>query len=372
MTTREHTIAYPRRRLARGLARTVGRLILRLAFRIEITGRENFPSGGPLLVVGNHDAAMEGVLMAIFTPWQVELLGAGDLPQEKITEISERFYGYIPIRRGDFDRRALVKAVDVLRQGGVLGIFPEGGIWQGSKKRAQPGVAWLSHQGRAPVLPVAFGGTVGALTAALNFKRPHLTMKIGQLLPTAQPPERRTRKTYYQAFADQVMDAVHDLLPREKTQLPSIENERFNLEIFVHRDGNAPQPLPTAMTPDHPKALAKLLHRPGILKIFRANLNLPVTPLEELHRSPPPRAIAEAIVPILDYLDEENPYLLTYRFGPQEGEAMRLGLEELLDVARWAMGENLSLTVRPIRHYYDPQRNEEVVQIEQGTFEAWM
>ena len=63
-----YTIAYPRKIVARGIARTLGRVLLPAAFRIRITGRGSFPQRGPLIVVGNHVAAMEAVLMAVYTP----------------------------------------------------------------------------------------------------------------------------------------------------------------------------------------------------------------------------------------------------------------------------------------------------------------
>jgi hypothetical protein len=56
-------ITFPHKVIARGVVRTLGRLLLPVAFRIRVTGRENFPKRGPLLVVENHTAAMEAVLM---------------------------------------------------------------------------------------------------------------------------------------------------------------------------------------------------------------------------------------------------------------------------------------------------------------------
>lgn len=110
----------------RGFLRGLGRLILPIFFKIRITGQENFPKDGPIILVGNHNAAMEGVLMVVYSPWQVEMLGAGDIPQEMITEFFEAIYQYIPIRRGHADRPALQKALDVLAQGGCWEFSPRG------------------------------------------------------------------------------------------------------------------------------------------------------------------------------------------------------------------------------------------------------
>jgi 1-acyl-sn-glycerol-3-phosphate acyltransferase len=49
--------------------------------------------------------------------------------------------------------------------------------------QAQTGVAWLSSQSQAPVVPVGFGGMRGAIAAMLRLQRPHLSMTIGEAIP---------------------------------------------------------------------------------------------------------------------------------------------------------------------------------------------
>jgi 1-acyl-sn-glycerol-3-phosphate acyltransferase len=352
--------------------RLLGRLILPLAFRIRISGRDNFPTGGPLLVVGNHTAAMEAVLMVIYPPWQVEMLGSVDVPHEWITQAAASIYQFIPVNRGHFDRTALVKSLDVLRQGGVIAVFPEGGIWDAGRMRAHTGVAWLSYRAGAPVLPIGFSGTTGALEAALRLKRPRLTMRVGQLMPAARLPEGQPRKAYFAAFATGVVEAIRALLPADDpARRPLIVDERFQLRVVVQEDDGRPRTHPDELAVQHTMALAKFLHRPAILKIFTSNLNLPTQPLQNLDCERDAQRIAGAARAILNYLDADNPYLLTYRFGPQEAEEMRLGMEELLALANWASSSGLQLRVNPIRRYTTAD-GEEVVQVKQGKFEGWM
>ncbi len=369
---KEYTIDYPRRRLPRALMRLVGRLILPLAFRLEISGRENFPAGGPLIVVGNHRAAMEAVLMAVYTPWQVEMLGAADIPHERITQLMAGVYGLIPVKRGSFDRTALMKALDVLEQRGVVAIFPEGGIWAAGRMPAHTGVAWLSYRAGAPVLPIAFSGTMGALGGAMRLERPRLTMRVGQVMPAARLPEDQPRKAYLQAYAERTVEAIEDLLPPDDlAHQPGPVDERFELGVAVTTDDEESESYPDDLEIRHAVALAELLHRPAILKIFTVNLELPTEPLEHLDRETDPGRIARGTASILDYLRDENPYLLSYRFGPERAEVMRLGLEELLALARWASEAELRLRLTPVRRYTSAD-GEEVVQVEQGAFQNWM
>ena len=368
----KYTIAYPRKRIARGAVRLLGRLVLPAAFRIDVVGRENFPRRGPLIVVGNHVAVMEGVLMTVFTPWQVELLGARDIPHERVTEIAIRVFGFIPVRRGHVDRPALSKALEVLEQGGVIGIFPEGGIWDAGAMRAQTGVAWLSYRANTPVLPIGFSGTLGALGAAFKFKRPELQMRIGQPIPAASPPAGQARKAYLQDYATQVVEAIKALLPADDpTRQVRVVDERFELQVAVRGQDGSPESYPADLAIRHATALAKFLHRPAILKIFKSNLRLPIDPLQDLENQHDAGAIVTAIESILGYLRDENPYLLTYRFGPREAEEMEIGLQELLALARWAASSEFSLVVTPMRRYFSPEIGKEIVQVEQGAFRHW-
>ncbi|MEJ2706826.1 MAG: lysophospholipid acyltransferase family protein [Anaerolineales bacterium] len=369
----EYQLAYPRKRIARSLGRGLGRLLLPVLFRIKIEGKQNFPRKGPLLVVGNHTAAMEAVMMAVYTPWQVEMLGAGDIPQERIIEVVTGFYGSIPIRRGSFDRQALVKATGVLKQEGVVGLFPEGGVWSAGDMRPQTGVAWLSYRTGAPVLPINFSGTTGALAQALRFRRPSLSMIVGQPIPAARLPEDKPRKVYLQEYASQVIQAIDALLSEQKkTKQEAVGNESFRLDLYFQGpDGNRVTP-PEELSLHHAQALAKLLHQPRILKIFDFNLRLPVSALVNVADHHEPGEIITALNTVLHYLQKENPYLLTYRFGPKEGEQMRMGLEELREVALWAQEHNLQIYLYPERRYYSVSQRKEIVQTEQGRFEEWM
>ncbi len=373
MPSSSHSISYPRRSLARGFLHLFGHLLLPLLFDFELSGKERFPEKGPLIVVGNHTAAMEAVFMIIYTPWQVEMLSAADIPAEKITQWLSDFYGVIPLHRGSFDRSALRQALDVLGQNGVVGLYPEGGIWEEGKRQAQTGVAWLSYQGKAPVLPIGFSNTTGMLNEALGLNRPKMKMNVGRPIPPAELPEDIPRREYLESYATQIMEEVHRLVPEEDRILePSIVDERFDLQVTIQDQKQQPQPIPEHLRIQHPNALAKILHRPAILKIFRVNLKMPVEPLQHLDQKPPAEKLLTALQPVLHYLHEENPYLLTYRFGPQEGYAMQDGLEELYDLVKWANREGYAIKITPVRTYYSKEQGREIVQTEQGEFVHWM
>jgi 1-acyl-sn-glycerol-3-phosphate acyltransferase len=369
---KSYSIAYPRRQFARGALRVASRALLPLLSRTEVAGCEHFPEGGPLLVVGNHIAAMEVVLMVTYAPWTIELLGPGDIPPPPAMHAIARAYGYIPILRGSPDRGALTQALDVLEQGGVVGLFPEGGIWDTGNKPAKRGVAWLSHRAQAPVLPIGFGGIEGALTALLRLQRPRLSMNVGALMPPVTLEEGVPRKEALRQAAARVMREVERLIPPEdRMQHPTLRDERFELQATPRDASGAEVPMPPERAVIHVAALCKVFYRPAILDIWEHDLHLPVAALRHLEAGADPAGVAAALDHVLRYVRETNPGFLSYRFGPREGEAMASGLEELRALARWAAAEGYTLSLTMVRRYTLADREGEIVEHSPGQAHAW-
>lgn len=373
MSDNQYIVKYPRKVIARQLVRGVLRLIIPIFFDLKITGRENFPKKGPLVVVGNHVAVMEAVLMTVFAPWLVEVMGASDIPHERISEMSIKIFGRIPVNRGHVDRPALKAGLGVLEQGGVIGLFPEGGTWEPNQMKAHTGVSFLSYHGKAQVVPIGFGGMLGALANAFKFKRPKITMNIGKPIPAAEVPEGMARKTFFEEYAENVILAVRSLIPPDDPTLQErVKDETFELEYKVLDGQGKPVSIPAGKKITEEWALTKLLHRPVVLKIFRENLKLDTETMENLDQVTDPKKIHSSITLMLNYLENENPYLFSYRFGAKQSEAMKTGLKELHQLSEWAMENGYSLHVIPTRRFYDLVTDKNIVQIKQNLFEHWM
>ena len=371
MTESIYPVPYPRRRIQRGIARLAGRALVPLLTRTEIRGLERFPKKGPLLVVGNHTAAMEVVLMVLYAPRQLELLGPGDLPPHGAIGAIARFHGYTGVHRGQADLGALTAMLGVLKQGGIVGLFPEGGIWDTGPREAKRGVAWLSQQAQAPVLPVGFGGIKGALDEMFRLKRPRLSMNVGELIPPVQCPRGKGRKACLQAAAAEILDAIMALVPEDERpdQFQPLD-ERFEFDVTV-RDGQGGEVVvPEHLALAHGAAVCKFFYRPALLNIFYKDVHLPVEALKELGEVRAPGAIAAALCAVLGYLDG-NPYFFTYRYGREEGGAMGAGIRELHALMAWAEEAGASVQIRAARRYYLPGEADEIVETDPGETYAW-
>jgi 1-acyl-sn-glycerol-3-phosphate acyltransferase len=123
--------------------------------------------------------------------------------------------GGIWLNRDEADTRALRAARDHLKNGGVLGISPEGTRSPtGSLIPAKTGVAFLADQAGVPILPAAVTGTWKATRKLLTFQRPLFLVRFGQpvILPAL---DRRDKEESLRRNTDEIMSRIAALLPPE-------------------------------------------------------------------------------------------------------------------------------------------------------------
>ena len=365
-------IKYPRNQFVRKSYQIIGRTLARILTRAEITGMENYPASGGLIVVGNHTGVMETVLMTSFAPRPIEFMGSVDIPHEKFFNGIMGAYKYIPVYRGNVSRETMQAGVSVLKQGGVIGIFPEGGIWEPAIRHAHTGVAFLSYHGQAPVLPIGFSATSGALGQALKFKRPKLKMNIGELIPPVQLKPGIAKKVQYQEAAQNIMDTVWNLMPTEDTTPhEEIHDEKFEFRITVSKQNDASVEIPAEYQLKNGPSLSKILYRTTLINNFRVNLGMNIEPLKNLERHPKPEEFLNTTTQILNYLKNDNPYYFTYRYGINEGIDMGNSIQEFHNLAQWAANQNYSMQAQAIRTYKLNGDQKEIIEYHPEELKKW-
>ncbi len=205
-------------RLARGILRTVFRLVFYILSDVRVYGLENMPASGPYLIAINHISIVEPPFVLSFWPKAPEAVGAVDIWDRPFQSALARLYGGIRVHRGEYDRHLIDQIISALDSGRPLVIAPEGGrSHHPGLRRAQPGVAYVMDKARVPVVPVGIvGSTDDFLSRALRGKRPRLEMRIG--CPVTLPPvegKGDDRRKSRQENADRIMFQIARLLPPE-------------------------------------------------------------------------------------------------------------------------------------------------------------
>jgi 1-acyl-sn-glycerol-3-phosphate acyltransferase len=130
--------------------------------RLEVSGVETLPASGPVLLVGNHDSHWDPVMIGIAARKRrmIRALAKSTLWDVRGLAPVLNGMGQIPIVRGAGDAQALAKAVEALRGGSCIGVFPEGTRSKGRVMRARSGVGRLALEvPEAHVSCVAVSGT---------------------------------------------------------------------------------------------------------------------------------------------------------------------------------------------------------------------
>jgi 1-acyl-sn-glycerol-3-phosphate acyltransferase len=180
-------------RLAMALSRPVAKW-----GRLRVEGVENVPESGPLLIIGNHDSHWDPLMVGIaaLRRRQIRALAKSELWEVRGLGPVLNGMGQIPIERGKGDKQALARAIETLRAGACIGVFPEGTRSRGKVLRARSGVGRLALEvPEAHVTLVAIEGTAD-LTGFP--RRPQIRVRFfdpagGQPQPGEDPGELSAR-----------------------------------------------------------------------------------------------------------------------------------------------------------------------------------
>jgi 1-acyl-sn-glycerol-3-phosphate acyltransferase len=200
----------------RGLMRLAVRVYLAGLFVLE--GAERVPREGGLLVCSNHASTMDPPLVPAVLPrsdsWS--MAKSEYFARPSFTSWLFSHYHAFPVVRHSADRKALKRAQQILREGHVLILYPEGTrVESGGLGRAEPGAGFLARSNPAPVQPVGLIGTRNCFPRGARWPR-RVPVRVRFGIPfrilDRRPDGRRVEN---QDAADSIMLAIADLLPKE-------------------------------------------------------------------------------------------------------------------------------------------------------------
>jgi len=185
---------HPSTRLIRWL-RGPSAALVRRWWPVEVHHAERVPTSGGVLLAANHVGAIDGPLLALLAPRPVHALTKQEMFAGRLGLLL-RAAGQIPLDRFHPDPGAIRTSLRVIRDGGAVGIFPEGTRGDGELHRFHHGAAYLALVTGAPVVPVTMIGTrpPGGGTNALPERGGRLDVVFGEPWRTTQQPWPRTRE----------------------------------------------------------------------------------------------------------------------------------------------------------------------------------
>ncbi|GAA1052742.1 MULTISPECIES: lysophospholipid acyltransferase family protein [Dietzia] len=197
---------------------------LRLTSRPVITGRENFPTSGAAVLVGNHESVADWLFTPLLLPRRVTFLAKSDyFTGTGIRGMLSRWFfagtGQYPIDRTDADaaQAALNAGLEVLSSGQILCVYPEGTRSpDGRLYRGKTGPARLALRAGVPIVPV---GVIGTGEYIRKVNRPHrrtrVRVMIGEPLDLTPWAGREGDRVAEREITDEFMRRIQALTGQE-------------------------------------------------------------------------------------------------------------------------------------------------------------
>lgn len=198
--------------------------LFHVIYRPKVTGRNNIPKKGPLVIVGNHLSVIDSFFMPMYVPRTVNFLAKSDYFTGKgikgwATRVFMNGTGQIPIDRsgGRASEASLNTGLSVLGNGGALALYPEGTRSpDGKLYRGRTGVARMILEANCVVVPAVMVGSHEMLPIGAKFpKRVPLEIRFGEPLDFSRFAGTDGDRFVLRSITDQIMVALHDLGEQE-------------------------------------------------------------------------------------------------------------------------------------------------------------
>ena len=184
--------------------------VFRILFRGRVSGRQNVPTSGSLVVVANHGSHLDPPLLGHALGRPVAFMAKEELFRVPLLGPFIRALAAYPVKRGASDREAIRTATARLNEGWATGVFLDGTRQtDGRINDPMPGAALLAARSGSPLLPVAIINSHRALGTGQSMPRlVPIQLRIGEPVP---PPASR-RKPDLEATTRELQRRINALL----------------------------------------------------------------------------------------------------------------------------------------------------------------
>ncbi|SDW58285.1 1-acyl-sn-glycerol-3-phosphate acyltransferase [Marininema mesophilum] len=193
------------------IGRSICRTFFRLFFRWEIEGAGNIPVEGPVVICCNHINNLDPPLLGSSVSRKVHFMAKKELFSIPLLGRLLPSLGAYPISRGSGDRGALKKSLELLKEGRVLGIFPEGTRSKtGQLGKGHTGAAFITLRSDAVIVP-------GAITGPYRIFR-RVKIVFGEPIDLTPYREKGINTESVEAAMEHTMNEIATLLSKSHSK----------------------------------------------------------------------------------------------------------------------------------------------------------
>jgi len=219
----DHAKLARRRGVLRFLLKYLGIPLLAKLDRVD--GLENLPKEGPALLMMNHNALIDSIVVVHSVPRDIVPLAKIEVYDYPVVGIFPRIWEVIPVRREEVDKQTIKRTFEVLNAGELVLIAPEG--TRGSQlQRGKEGVAYLASRSGVPIVPIMIESSQAfpAMRYTAPWRGPGISVTFGT--PFRYRSEyRRAGRDQLRKMTDEAMFVLASGLPSEKRGVYADESQ---------------------------------------------------------------------------------------------------------------------------------------------------
>ena len=189
------------------------RPIFKSFFKFQVFGSENVsPTGGVMLMI-NHASYLDPIFIGAAVSRNLHYMARSTLFKPGIIDKFLRSLNAFPVHLGSPDRTAIKRALQLLEDGNLLLIFPEGTrSIDGSLAKAQDGVGFMAYRTKANVVPIYLSGTYKAWPRGSKMiKTAKVTVSFGKPLDMSVYRNSEASREKYSKIGEDVMARIAEL-----------------------------------------------------------------------------------------------------------------------------------------------------------------
>lgn len=183
------------------------KIVFFILFRITISGIDNIPKNGAAVLCSNHTGELDMFVIGYRTNRLVRWMAKEELFKNPVVSFLFKWLGAFPVKRGKADFEAIKTALQLLEEGHIVGIFPQGTRIRNknvSKVKAKGGAALLAVKAGVPIIPVAIEGKYRL------FNKVKVT--FGKPFYVNESDEQKLSKEQLNEISERIMDEIYNLM----------------------------------------------------------------------------------------------------------------------------------------------------------------
>tara|TARA_B100000073_G_scaffold209003_1_gene173360 strand:- start:190 stop:951 length:762 start_codon:yes stop_codon:yes gene_type:complete len=182
--------------------------------KTKVWGKWNLPKDGPYVIACNHFSIIDPPFFTYAVQKPINFIAASDQEVDWWFMWAPFIYGWIPVDREKLNPSTIKKALKVLKNKEILGIFPDGGAENDFLGKAKNGAVYISNLAKVPIVPMAIYGAETAWEGLSKGLRPRVFVNIGKPFgPYKMIGSKKEKQKKLQEVGNDMMCRIAALLP---------------------------------------------------------------------------------------------------------------------------------------------------------------